>query len=114
VNGRTVHVVRSTVSDIHTDDVDVKQAAVWSIHSENDAIFNQSFVGKATGRIVKINHGVSFYTKGDIVEGNNWYSVITNAEHVQGTLKTLFTNRSAAIFAGILVGAYMLLRRRKH
>ncbi len=112
IEGRTVAVNRSTIGKLTTEDVEIHQSALWHVASENDALVSHSCVGKVTGRIVKCQKGVSLYTKAEVIEGSQWFSLITNADHVQGSLKTVFTTKSAIVFAGILLLGYKLLRRK--
>jgi hypothetical protein len=112
IEGRTVAVNRSTISKLTTEDVEIHQSALWHISSENDALISHSCVGKVSGRIVKCQKGFSLYTKAEVLEGNQWFSLITNADNIQGTLKTVFTTKSALVFAGALLLGYKLLRRK--
>lgn len=112
LEGRTVAVNRSTITKLTTEDVEAHQSALWHVQSENDALISHSCIGSLSGRIVKCQKGISLYTKAEVLEGSNWFSLITNADHVQGTLKTVFTTKSAIVFAGLLLLGYKLLRKK--
>ena len=42
-----------------------------------------------------------------------WFSFITHANNVQGTIRTVFTAKSAAVFAAILLTGLAFLRFRR-
>ncbi len=113
LTGRSIVVNGSTVSHLDTDDVDIHASCVWNLNSENDATTSHSFIGKLSGRVVKMNYGFNLLSRAEIIEGHNWFSFITHANNVKGNIKTLFTAKSAAVFAGILLVGLALLRRRR-
>lgn len=112
VAGRNVTVTRSTVGHIHGDDVEMHHAIAGKVLSENDVYTYQSITGTLQGRIVKVTKSASFYTKAEVLESKNTLSLITSAETVQGTMYTVFTKTTAAIFAGVLLLGYQLIKRR--
>ncbi len=113
LTGRSVIINGSTVSHLETDDVDVHGSCIWDLSSENDSVASHSFIGKLSGRVVKMNYGCNLFSRAEIIEGQNWFSFITHANNVQGTIKTVFTVRSAAVFAGILLMGLALLKSRR-
>lgn len=113
LSGRSVIISRSTVSQLETDDVDVHGSFVWRLNSENDAIISHSFIGKLSGRVVKMNYGFNLLSHAEVIEGKNWFSFVTHANNVQGVIKTVFTVKSAAVFAGIILMGLALLRHRR-
>lgn len=113
LTGRSIVVNGSTVSHMDTDDVDVHASCVWNLNSENDAIASHSCIGKLSGRVVKLNYGFNFLSRAEVIEGHHWFSFITHANNVQGNIRTLFTVKSAAVFAGILLAGFALLRGRR-
>lgn len=112
VAGRNVSVTRSTIGHVHGDDVEMHNSIAGKVLSENDVYSYQSFTGTLQGRIVKVSKSVSLYTKAEVLESKNTFSLITNAETVQGTLYTVFTKTTVALFAGILLIGYQLLKKR--
>jgi hypothetical protein len=113
LSGRSVIINGSTVSQLETDDVDVHGSFIWDLNSENDAIASHSFIGKLSGRVVKMNYGCNLFSRAEVIEGKNWFSFVTHANNVQGTINTMFTVRSAAVFAGILLMGLALIKRRR-
>src|SRR3989304_6931145 len=113
LTGRSVIVSGSTVSHVETDDVDVYGSCIWELNSENDATSSHSFIGKLSGRVVKLNYGCNVLSRAEVIEGKNWFSFITHANNVQGTIRTVFTAKSAAVFAAILLTGLAFLRFRR-
>ena len=111
VAGRSVIVTKSTVSQLHGDDIELHRSVAQTVVSENDVLTYQSVVGSLRGRIIKNNKSLTFYTKADVLESKSSFSFITNAETIQGTMYTVFTKTTAAIFAGVLLLGYHLLRK---
>ena len=109
--GRSVIVTKSTVSQLQGDDIELHRSIAQTVVSENDTLMYQSIVGGVRGRIIKTNKSAIFYTKADVLESKNSFSFITNAETIQGTMYTVFTKTTAAIFASILLLGYHLLRK---
>lgn len=112
VAGRSVVVTKSTIDQVHGDDIELHRSIASTVVSENDVLSYQSIVGKLQGRIVKTSKNVTFYTKAEVLESQSSFSLITSAETIQGTMYTVFTKTTAAIFAGLLLLGYHFIRRR--
>ncbi|MBI4836615.1 MAG: hypothetical protein HY817_05135 [Candidatus Abawacabacteria bacterium] len=114
VAGRSVVVTRSTMDQVQGDDIEMHQSIAKNVVSENDVLSYQSIVGTLQGRIVKTQRSFSVYTKAEVIESRSSISLVTSAETIQGTLYTVFTKTTAAIFAGtLLLGLYFLRKRSR-
>lgn len=114
VAGRSINITRSTMSHVHGDDIELHHTIANKVISENDVLTYQSIIGTIQGRIMKISNSFALFTKADVIESKKSFALITHAETVQGTMYTLFTVTTAAVFAGILlIGAHFLKKRSR-
>ncbi len=114
IAGRSVNITRSTMVNVHGDDIEMHQSLAHKVISENDVLTYQSFVGTMQGRIVKMSKSVSVFTKADVLESKSSFALISSADTVQGTMYTVFTKTTAAIFASVIVlGAYFFRKRSR-